>query len=128
MNKQNSIRPNSILMTCYYPDLGNASHWLRQISFAARPIRSTTQIWVVIRHQYEITALVPHRHFAGKPVTALSAVFSGFSIRTFLQENRQSRDTKYIYVDSVIRTNGVRFALVRSLPRKLKLTGDDLIL
>ena len=32
------------------PDLGNASDWLKQISHAARPIRSTTQIWVVTLH------------------------------------------------------------------------------
>ena len=66
MNEQR----NSILMTCYYPDLGNTSHWLKQISYAALPIRSTTQIWEVIRHQYGNTALVPQSHFAGKPVTA----------------------------------------------------------
>ena len=34
---------NSILMT----DLGSASDWLRNISLAVRPIRITTQIWVV---------------------------------------------------------------------------------
>ena len=28
----------------------------------------------------------------------------------------------------MVRTNGVKFALVSSLPRKLKLIGDDLIL
>ena len=42
---------NSILMTRHYPDLGGASHWLNQISHVAQPIRSTTQIWVVTRHQ-----------------------------------------------------------------------------
>ena len=43
-------RRNSILMTRHYPDLRSASDWLKQISHAARPIRSTTQIWVVARH------------------------------------------------------------------------------
>ena len=38
---------NSILMTRYYPDLDSASDWLKQISHAARPIKNTTQIWVV---------------------------------------------------------------------------------
>ena len=60
-------RRNSILMTRHYSDLGSASHWLNQISHAARPIRSNTQIWVV-RHQYGISALVSH--LAGKPVVA----------------------------------------------------------
>ena len=41
-------RKNSILMTRHYPDLGSASDWLNQISHAARPIRSTTQIWAVL--------------------------------------------------------------------------------
>ena len=48
-------RRNSILMTRY---LGSASDWPRQISHAARPIRSSTQIWVVMRHQYGISSLV----------------------------------------------------------------------
>ena len=50
-------------MTCHYPDLGSASYCLKQISLAARPIRSTTQIWVVTRHQYGISALVPQTSF-----------------------------------------------------------------
>ena len=37
-----------ILMTYYNPDKGSVSDWLKRISFAAPPIRSTTQIWVVI--------------------------------------------------------------------------------
>ena len=43
-------------------DLGSASDWLKQISQVAQHdqyIRRTTQIWVVMRHQYEISALVP---------------------------------------------------------------------
>ena len=42
---------NSILMTCYYPDLGSTSDWLKQISLAAWPMRSTSQIKVVTSHQ-----------------------------------------------------------------------------
>ena len=53
-------------MTRHYPDLGSASDWLNQISHAARPIRSTTQIWVVTRHQYGISALVSHTSFGGE--------------------------------------------------------------
>ena len=56
-------RSNSILMTCFYPDLGSASEWLNQISHAARPIRITTQIWVVTRHQYGISAFVSQMSF-----------------------------------------------------------------
>ena len=53
-------------MTRHYPDLGSASDWLNQISHAARPITSTTQIWVVTRHQYGISALVSQTSFGGK--------------------------------------------------------------
>ena len=35
---------NSILMTCYYLDPGSASDIMKQI------FRSTTQVWVVMRH------------------------------------------------------------------------------
>ena len=59
---------HSILMTRHYPDLGSASDWLKQIPLAAHPIRSTTQIWVVTRHQYGIFALVPQTSFRRKPV------------------------------------------------------------
>ena len=50
---------NSILITCHCPVLDSASDWLKQISLAAEPIRSTTQIWVLTRHQYRMSALVP---------------------------------------------------------------------
>ena len=43
--------------------LGSASDWLNQIFHAARPIRSTTQIWVVTRHQYGISTLVSQTSF-----------------------------------------------------------------
>ena len=46
----------------------------------------------------------------------------------FFQDNWRSKDIKCINVDSMVRTSGVKFALVNSLPRKLKLIGDNLIL
>ena len=51
-------RRNSILMTCHYPDLGSASDWSCRVGNLFQPITSTTQIWVVTRHQYGISALV----------------------------------------------------------------------
>ena len=53
-------------MTRHYPDLGSASDWLNQISHAARPIRNATQIRVVTRHQYGISALVSHTSISGE--------------------------------------------------------------
>ena len=37
-------RRDSILMTYHYPDLGSSADWFKQISLAARPIRSTVHI------------------------------------------------------------------------------------
>ena len=57
-------------MMHHYPDLGRAPDWLNQISHAARLIRSTTQIWVVMCHQYGIS----QASFAGKSVEVLPNV------------------------------------------------------
>ena len=46
-------------MKSHYPDAGSISHYLKQISLAARQIGSTTQIWVMTCHQYGISVLVP---------------------------------------------------------------------
>ena len=40
-------------MTRQYAHLGSASDWLTQFSHAARPTRSSTQIWVVTRYLYQ---------------------------------------------------------------------------
>ena len=50
-------------------DLGSASDWLKQISQVEQHdqyIRSTTQIWVVMCHQYEISALVSQMSICGE--------------------------------------------------------------
>ena len=57
---------NSILMTPHYLDIGRAFDWLKQISHAARPIRNTSQIWVVTRHQYGISAFISQTSFRGE--------------------------------------------------------------
>ena len=48
------------------PRSGCASHWLKQISHAAWPIRSTTQIRVVTRLHYGISAFVSQMSFRGE--------------------------------------------------------------
>ena len=50
-------------MTCHYTDLGSASDWLKRNFLAFQPIRSTTLIWVVTRHQYGISVLVTQTSF-----------------------------------------------------------------
>ena len=46
-------------MTRHYPDLGSVSDWLCREGYLLQPIKSTTQIWVVTRHQYGISTVVP---------------------------------------------------------------------
>ena len=55
-------------MTRHYPDMGSASDWLKQISHAARPIRSPNQIWVATRHQHGISAIVSQTSFRGETI------------------------------------------------------------
>ena len=50
-------------MMRHYPDLGSASDWLKRAGTSFQPIRSTTKIWVVTRHQYGISALVTQTSF-----------------------------------------------------------------
>ena len=59
-------RRDSILMTSHYPDLGSTSDRCYRQGNLLQPIRSTAQIWVVTRHQYGISALVPQMSFRGK--------------------------------------------------------------
>ena len=50
-------------MTCHYLDLGSAVE--ANFSSGTIKIRSTTQIWVVTRHQYGISAFVSQTSFHG---------------------------------------------------------------
>ena len=59
-------RRSSILMTCHYPNLGSASDWSCRVGNLIQPIWSTTQIWVVTRHQDRISALVSQTSFGGE--------------------------------------------------------------
>ena len=61
-----SVRLNSILMTCHYPDLGSASDWSCRVGNLLQPIKSATQNWVVTLHQYGISALVSQSSFRGE--------------------------------------------------------------
>jgi len=50
-------------MTCHYPDLGSAPEWSFHVGNLLQPIRSTNQIWIVMRHQYWTSALIPRTSF-----------------------------------------------------------------
>ena len=47
-------------------DLGSASDWSCQVGNLLQPIRRTTQMCVVTRHQYGISALVSQTSFCGE--------------------------------------------------------------
>ena len=55
-------------MTRHYPDLGSVSEWSQGVGSLLQPIRSTTQIWVMTRHQYGISVLVSQTSFRGETV------------------------------------------------------------
>ena len=73
-------------MTRHYPDLGSTSDWLKQISLATRPIRNTTQIWVVTRHQHGISALISQTLFRGKTTGGVT------NCRLFSQNKRNAKE------------------------------------
>ena len=60
---------NSILMTSYWwrvtthANLGSASDWSCRVGNLLQPIRSTSLIWVVTRHQYGISSPVSQTSF-----------------------------------------------------------------
>ena len=57
---------NFVLMMCHYQVLSGASDWSCHVGNFLQPIRSTTQILVVMRHQYGISAFVPQPSFHGE--------------------------------------------------------------
>ena len=59
-------------MTCHQPDLGSASDWLCRVENLLQLIRSTTQIWVEMRHQYGISALVSEASFGAETIVGVA--------------------------------------------------------
>ena len=53
-------------MTRYYSDLDSASDWSCRVGNLIYPSRIITQIWVVTRHQYGISAFVSQTSFGGE--------------------------------------------------------------
>ena len=47
-------------MTRQYPDLASASDWSCRVGLL---LQHTTKIWLVTRHRYQISALVPETKF-----------------------------------------------------------------
>ena len=76
-------------MTRHYPDLGSASDWSCRVGNLIQPIRSTSQIWVVTRHQYEISALVSRTSFGGETSSSVAKcwLFSQAILAAVLQKD-----------------------------------------
>ena len=55
-------------MTRHYSDLDSASDWSCRVGNLIYPNRSTTQIWVVMCHQYGISAFVSQTSFGGETI------------------------------------------------------------
>jgi len=56
-----------ILIRIFRPrEEGSASDWSYRVGNLIQPIRTTTKIWVVTRHQYGISALVSQTSFGGE--------------------------------------------------------------
>ena len=53
-------------MKRHYPDLGSASYWSCRLVNLIQPIRSATQIWVVVLHQSRISTLISQTSFGGE--------------------------------------------------------------
>ena len=83
------------MMRHYSQDLDSASDWSYRVGNLIQPIRSTTQISVVTRHQYGISALVSQTSFGGETSgmkTITYANFGGAHYGGF--EHSQSRHMK----------------------------------
>ena len=106
-------------MTRQCPDLGSASHWLKQISHAERPIRNTTQIWVVTRHQYGISALVSQTSFRRETVVGVARcrLFSQAAIMQATYANAPATQT----TAHMLKRNGRETSTSRTLQLKFLL-------
>ena len=108
-------------MTRHYPDLASASDWLNQISRATRPIRSTTQIWVVTRHQYGISALVSQTSFGGETSGSVAKcrLFSPATLDIELQKVPKHTIVLFVCNPNILHKHCLQFLLgVKMVPRE----------
>ena len=61
-----------MLMVRHYLGLGAADLVVPLVKFASKPIRSSTQIWVVTHHQHGVSVLVSQRSFHGETVSGVA--------------------------------------------------------
>ena len=78
---------NSLLITLHYPDLGSASDWSCRMGKLIHPIRNTTQIWIVTRHQYAISVLVSQMSSCRETVGGIAKCHLFSQARVFMDSH-----------------------------------------
>ena len=92
------------MITCHCPDVSSVFNWSCHVGNLLQPIRSTTQIWEVTRHQYGVFALVPQTWFRGKTNSGV-AECRRFSWAAFKSNHRHSELTNRNVVLRAARCN-----------------------
>ena len=86
---------NSKLTTRHYLDLGSASGWSCGVGNLFQPIRSTTQIWIVTRHQYGISALLSQTPFRRGDQWCRRGMWAVFSRAESSNLSRQTQESRH---------------------------------
>ena len=114
-------RRNSILTTRHYPDLASASDWSCRVGNLIQPIRSTTQIWVVTRHKYGISALVSQTSFGGETSGSVAKcrLFSQATLDIELQKVPKHTIMLFVCNPNILHKHCFQFLLgVKMAPRE----------
>ena len=91
-------------MKRHYRDLGSASDWLKESSYVARPIKRTTQIWVVRRHQYGSSAFVSQTSFRGETSGGVAICLLFFQA-SYFQSSMKNNDNSLLLNDTFVNFN-----------------------
>ena len=83
------------------------------------PIRSTTQIWVVTRHQYGISALV-RRHLTGKPLVASPNVGCFLRLLPNLSVQKKTNEKQMLPCESTAENFPFEWPQFRSRHQKIE--------
>ena len=83
-------------MTYHYPDLGSASDWSCCMGNLLQPVRSTTQIWVLMCHNYGIFALFSQTSFRGVTSGGVTKCWLFFQTKYLLVYECNARESSEV--------------------------------
>ena len=83
-------------MTYHYPDLGSASDWSCCMGNLLQPVRSTTQIWVLMCHNYGIFALFSQTSFRGVTSGVVTKCWLFFQTKYLLVYECNARESSEV--------------------------------